>query len=101
MDKLKPILAQKFWILSGLCMILPLTGWWLATAGIAKEIDERTKTIDAAFKGIPSPGPNDKWTQRVKALNVQEEQNVLQTGDYLWNNQQPLMQWPEAVRPGV
>lgn len=101
MDKLKPILAQKFWILAGLCLILPLTGWWMATAGLAKEIDERRKTIEAAFTGIPQPGPNDNWTNRVKKFNEEEDRKVKETGDYLWNNQLQYMTWPEKVREGV
>ena len=78
MDKLKPILAQKFWILSAVCLLLPLTGWWLATGAMALEYTTRTKAIDDAFKGIPQPGPNQKWTDRVLALNTEEEQKVKQ-----------------------
>lgn len=101
MDKLKPILAQKFWILAGLCLILPLTGWWMATAGLAREIEDRTNTIEAAFGGIPQPGPNDNWTNRVKTFNVEEERKVKETGDFLWTNQLQYMTWPEKVREGV
>lgn len=101
MDKLKPILAQKFWILSGLCLILPLTGWWVATAGLAKEITDRTTAIETAFKNIPSPGPNDNWTNRVKKFNEDEKRKVKETGELLWTNQLQYMHWPEAVRPGV
>lgn len=101
MDKLKPILAQKFWILAGVCLILPLTGWWMATAGLAKEISERTNAIETAFKNIPQPGPNDNWTNRVKKFNEEEERKVKETGDYLWTNQLQYMTWPEKVREGV
>lgn len=101
MDKLKPILAQKFWILSALCLLLPLTGWWLATGAMAVEITTRTKALDDAFKGIPAPGANKKWTERVDALNKEEEVKVKQTGDFLWNQQQELMTWPEVVKAGV
>ena len=101
MDKLKPILAQKFWILSALCLLLPLTGWWLATGAMAIEYTARKKAIDDAFSGIPQPGPNKKWTERVEVLNKDEEQKVKQTGVYLWNQQQELMTWPEVVKAGV
>ena len=101
MDKLKPILAQKFWILSAVCLLLPLTGWWLATGAMALEYTTRTKAIDDAFKGIPQPGPNQKWTDRVLALNTEEEQKVKQTGEYLWTQQLALMVWPEVVKEGV
>lgn len=101
MDKLKPILAQKFWILSAVCLLLPLTGWWLATGAMALEYTTRTKAIDDAFKGIPQPGPNQKWTDRVLALNTEEEQMVKQTGEYLWTQQLALMVWPDIVKEGV
>lgn len=101
MDKLKPILAQKFWILAVICLLLPLTGWWMSTAAMSSEIATRTKAITDAFSGIPQPGPNENWTSRVKALNVEEEKKVKETGEYLWNQQVPLMTWPEVVRAGV
>jgi hypothetical protein len=101
MDKLKPILAQKFWILSALCVILALTGWWISTAGGAAEFEARKGKIKAAYDAIPKPGPNKNWTSRVEALNKDEEAKVTETGLYLWNNQLPLMTWPEEVAPGV
>lgn len=101
MDKLKPILAQKFWILSGLCLILAVTGWWLSTAGIAAEIIARKDTLKKAYDSIPQPGPNDNWTKRVKEFNKDEEHKVTQTGDFLWDNQLKWMTWPEEVQAGV
>lgn len=101
MDKLKPILAQKFWILSAICLILPLTGWWLATGAMAQTFQTRKKAIDDAFSGIPQPGPNNNWTMRVEALNKEEEQKVKQTGDFLWGQQLELMTWPKDVVDGV
>src|SRR3982751_3631284 len=101
MDKLKPILAQRFWILAGLCLILPLTGWWVSTAGMAKEITERTTALESAYKSIPQPGPNDNWTRKVLEFNKQEDRKVTETTEFLWANQVPLMTWPEKVRPGI
>ncbi|MES2789436.1 MAG: hypothetical protein V4719_07430 [Planctomycetota bacterium] len=101
MDKLKPILAQKFWILSGLCLLLPLTGWWVATAAMSNEYTTRVETLKKAFSGIPQPGPNKNWTDRVLALNADEERKVKETGEYLWNQQLSLMTWPESVAAAV
>ncbi|MDB5388820.1 MAG: hypothetical protein JWM11_4466, partial [Planctomycetaceae bacterium] len=84
MDKLKPILAQKFWILSGLCLLLPLAGWWVDTASMSAEITSRTAAIKAAFDGIPKPGPNKQWTDQVEARNKEEDAKVIKTGDQLW-----------------
>lgn len=101
MDKLKPILAQKFWILSCLGAMLTVVGWWLQTSTMAKEISDRTTAIQNAFKNIPQPGPNKNWTSQVDLLNKAEEAKVIETGNFLWQQQLPLMTWPESIRPGV
>ena len=101
MDKLKPILAQKFWILAGLCLILPLVGWWLDTAAMSKEITDRTTAIKGAFSNIPRPGPNQMWTDQVIAKNKEEAAKVIRTGNQLWENRVVLHVWPESVREAV
>lgn len=98
MDKLKPILEQKFWILSGLCLILPITGWWLAAGSIAAAYDARKKSIDEAHNGIPSPGPNKHWTEKVKDLNKEEDRKVKETEEFLLSKEAPLRSWPEALK---
>ena len=49
MDKLKPVLEQKFWIFTGLALLLPLIGWFIATKTYATGVEERETAIDGAF----------------------------------------------------
>ena len=99
MDKLKPILAQKFWILVGLALILPIVGWWMATASLAKEYNDRRTALESAFQKIPPevPSPNDKWTGELAKLNTQESQQLRTTRQILWDNQLPLLTWPANI----
>lgn len=97
MDKLNPILAQKFWILSGLCLFLPLFGWWWDSAAMSKEITDRTDKIKKAFDGVPGPGPNKQWSDQVELKNKEEELKVTKTGDQLWEALIPYMTWPERM----
>jgi hypothetical protein len=97
MDKLKPILAQKFWILSGLCLFLPLFGWWWDSAAMSKEITDRTDKIKKAFDGVPPPGPNKQWSDQVELKNKEEDLKVAKTGEQLWEALVPYMVWPERM----
>lgn len=96
MEQLQKILAYKFWIVSGIAGILPIVGWWMATAGYSNEIKTRTDAINTAFSGASATGPNDKWIKPLQQLNSQEEQLVGLTGNGLWENQKSLMTWPES-----
>ena len=44
MDKLRPILKQKYWICFGLALIFVLYGWWVASDGVGRE-NRRTKEV--------------------------------------------------------
>lgn len=64
MDKLKPILAQKFWILFSMVLIMPMAGYFMTKGKLAAEIDDRLKKLNDSFGGIPAgtgvrmtPGP--------------------------------------------
>ena len=100
MDKLQPILKQKFWIILGVGLILTFTGWWMATTGLAKTITERQAAIKAAEDGIPSPTselPNDDWTSKLSQINQRQENMVSLVRRDLWDQQKATMIWPENV----
>ncbi len=67
MDKLKPILEQRFWILSGLAIILTFVGWSMGKSSLAAAIQSRRDKLKAAFDSVAGSGanPNEKWTQQV------------------------------------
>jgi hypothetical protein len=99
MDKLQPILKQKFWILLGLAMIISLVGWWMATGSMAATIETRTKAIaDAESKtNIGAEVPNDSWSTQLSEINQQQERLVKQSRNWLWQRQAAVMTWPETI----
>ena len=101
MDKLKPILAQKFWILLGVAVIMTMTGWWLATAAMVKEIKARSEEIEKAFKKVPTGKiPSDLWTTKLSDLNKSQEKSITLTRAGMWKGQlKKMMEWPEGVQP--
>lgn len=102
MDKLKQILAQKFWIiLFPLVLIMPLVGYFMAKGKLAAAIDERWKKLDGAFTGIPQGTgvPNDSWTQRLNVINEQQVQHNTRANHELWLKQKERMTWPKEIAP--
>lgn len=100
MDKLKPIITHRFWILFGLALILPFVGYWMATSKLAAEITERWDTLDKAHAGIPTGAgsPNDSWITAVQQYNQKRAARNKQAHRLLWNRQTELCYWPEDIR---
>ncbi len=100
MERLEPILKQKFWILLGLGMILTITGWWMATGSLAATTKARTDKVETAFKSIPSGEiPNRDWTAKLSAVNGEQDRSLKVTAAWLWDQQKSRMTWPETVAP--
>lgn len=98
MDKLEPILKQKFWILLGIGLIMTLTGWWMASGTLAATISERKKKLDDVEKVIPSGEvPNNDWTQKLAAINTEQERLVDLARREMWERQRAVMFWPPTV----
>lgn len=99
MDKLEPILKQKFWIILGIGVILTVTGWWMATSSLAATISTRKAAIDSAEKGIPSGEmPNADWAAKLSKINEQQEAMVTSVRRKLWEQQAETMFWPETMQ---
>ena len=101
MDKLKPILAQKFWILFSMVLIMPMAGYFMTKGKLAAEIDDRLKKLNDSFGGIPAGTgvPNDSWTTRVNDINKQQELHNRRANQELWAKQKEVMSWPKDVAP--
>ncbi|QDT42724.1 hypothetical protein Pan241w_28120 [Gimesia alba] len=101
MDKLKPILVHKFWIILFIALLLPVIGWSMATGSLAKEIDERKAAIDKAFTDaqVPPNPPNETWSSALKEINKEKEKYIGQSHKYLWDKQKSLFVWPPDVTP--
>lgn len=101
MDKLKPILAQKFWILFSVVLIMPLVGYFMTKGKLAAEIDDRWKKLDTTFTGIPSGSgvPNDSWTNKLNEINASQKLHNVRANQELWLKQKERMFWPKDVAP--
>jgi len=101
MDKLKPILVHKFWIILFIALLLPMIGWSMATGSLAKEIDERKTAIDKAFTDaqVPPNPPNETWSSALKQINQEKDNYIGQSRKYLWEKQKSLFVWPPDITP--
>lgn len=101
MNRLEPILRQKFWILLGVALIMTVTGWWLTTSDMSVKIKARETDIENAFKMIPKGKiPNDNWVNQLRDINTTQERSINQTRAALWQRQlAKLSEWPEGVKP--
>lgn len=101
MDKLKPLIAHKFWIAFGIALIVAFIGWWLDTSSISAEIETRVSAIENAANAANVGGgiPNESWTAGLQELNQQQAAKVEQAAELLWDEQHKSMTWPPAVAP--
>lgn len=97
MDRLEPVLKQKFWILLGIGLIMSVTGWWMATSKLKAEITSRKAAIDAAFGKIPKGGvPNENWIKELNNLNANQEKAIALARLSMWKRQEAkMMTWPD------
>lgn len=100
MDKLKPILEQKFWILSGLALIMPFVGWLIVTKTYATGVEERETAINSAFQSVQLSGdlPNGVWVENAEVIVNAEQKRLDQAQRSLWNSQKENMIWPSGVQ---
>jgi hypothetical protein len=100
MDKLKPLLENRFWILLFFAMLFPTIGWFVASGTFAKELEERENALKQAFDSVSFSGnvPNDSWTKNAQVLVEQEQTRLDRTSVYLWETQKQSMDWPAGVQ---
>ena len=105
MDKLKDFLKQavkyRFWIASGLSVLLPLIGYLVASGSINDKTKKATETITSADKGVQTylqPGlPNAQYPPLVNDKKAVLATDVEKAWDKLYARQAPLLKWPEIV----
>ena len=99
MDKLKPILAHKFWIFFGIVLILPVVGYFMTTGELAAQIKTRKESLENTFKGIPSgaDSPNDAWSKGLQLLNDQQALRNRLANEELWRDQKEKLRWPDDI----
>ena len=98
MERLEPVLKQKFWILLGIGILMTIVGWWMATGTMAATIITRRAEIEAAEKKVPSGEiPNSVWSDGLATVNGQQDLAVKSASRILWERQRVRMTWPETV----
>lgn len=98
MDKLKPILAQKFWILLSVGLIVSFVGWYMASGALATAIDKRTAEIKTARDSANiGEVPNSTWPAAVEKINAEQSVLVDAAKYKLWQDETAVMEWPEPM----
>lgn len=98
MEKLAPIIKQKFWILLGVGLVMTFTGWWLATGTLAATVKARVEKVNGAFGKVPSGEiPNNDWSTKLAARNTEQDRAVRNTAALLWERQLSRMAWPSNI----
>ena len=98
MERLEPVLKQKFWILLGIGILMTVVGWWMATGTMAATIATRQTEIKAAEGKVPTGEiPSSAWADGLATVNGQQELAVKSASRVLWERQRVRMTWPETV----
>ncbi len=104
MDKLKPILQHRFWILLGLAIPLALWGYYSASGAMKDATETRIKQLDDVEKQVPTGNEaNPRYAQGLTVINDGYAKAVQAEQRRLWTEQKSRMDWPasmEAYLPG-
>lgn len=107
MDQLKAVLewlkAQHFWVLIVLVMLIGLGSWYMASAKLSEEFQERKSAIDTEFNAVqrlsaqrlhPSPSVNSRQAEEIQQLAAR----VRELWELLYNRQrEQALVWPEEL----
>lgn len=101
MDKLKPIIAQKFWIMFFVVLIMPLAGYFMTKGELSAKITERLDKLNKTFSGIPTGTgvPNDSWATKLNETTSAQKVHNTRANQELWLKQKERMVWPKDVAP--
>ncbi|MCA9033074.1 MAG: hypothetical protein KDA66_19800, partial [Planctomycetaceae bacterium] len=102
MDKLEPIIRQKFWILAALVLPMAMYGYFSANGAIKEETASRESALDSVKSGIPGGSDiSDDYAKKLSGINDTLETEIDIEVVKLWENQQPRMIWPALIAPRV
>ncbi len=103
MDKLEPLLKNRFWILLVPLLSMNLWGYFSANGALKAATKSRVETLDKVQSGIPagSTDPNEEYAAKLKERNDLLEKYVNEELLDLWKKQQTRMVWPPGVAPNI
>ncbi len=99
MDKLQPIIKNRFWILAGLLLPMAMYGFFSANSKLKAATETREDKLKSVLSAIPggTNDPNEKYSNGLSKINKAYEANVDQSIKGIWKNQQERMTWPPVV----
>lgn len=101
MEKLQPLIKHKFWIITGLALLLPFVGWWISTSAVAENIQQRWDKLQNTKVTQAAGQPNQDYVTRLESVNgvLSTRQSGLDLE--LYNKQKNLRTWPQYVANSV
>lgn len=103
MDKLEPIIKNRFWILAGLLLPIAMYGFFSANSKLKAATQSREDALEKILKEIPggTEDPNEKYSNGLAKINDVYKANVDRSILSIWNIQQKRMTWPTEVKSYV
>lgn len=107
MDKVKAFMGamkkHHFWVLTGLVLILSLTGWYLAASDLETQYKANRQKIEAEFTELTSivsktNHPNEKFEQGTKLLTADLRKDVNKAWTLVYADQKAkVLKWPPQL----
>ena len=102
MDKLKPVLTHKFWILFVIVMVLAPFGWSSGTGALTDGIEGEKSKLEGTFKKIgglaaSAAEKNDTWIDELTKINSAMASRTSMAAASLWDSQKQLKVWPPRI----
>lgn len=102
MDKLKPLITHRFWILSALILPMALYGYFSANSAIKAATATREGELQTKLSGVPKgDGANQEYVDKMKIINDGLKAKVEQVVVDLWQRQQERMTWHPIMQGKV
>lgn len=100
MDKLEPVLKQKYWIIAGLALLIPLVGWFKDSSEVKDTIEKRWQTLSSLSVPKVNAGqtPNQQFIDALANVNKVQAERQSQVEKLLYATQQDRKTWPAVVR---
>lgn len=104
MEKLNKVLTilkkYHFWVGCVVVLLITIVCWWLATAGLASQFQQRKKKLEGDFAGvrkIQRNDPNDKVVEAIQAENTVLKDKVLKAWESLYRQQKEKNPFPKVL----